>query len=521
MDESLASNHGVSKNRLNRRHFTAASAGAAAFLAGSRAIRSQDATPVGTPTGGTAGIQMETLASGLASPRFVVADGNTIYFTESGTGGETAVFENAGEGTPPAQSPVSATGLTGSFSKLEADGTVSVVADQFRSYTFGANGEIVGAAGLALDGHGKAYIAVGAPGPFISTIDLTGEEDVLYEVDLSSGEKRIIADLGQYELERNPDPVAIDSNLYGAVYHDGTVFVADSGGNDILAIDIASGEVSTFAVTGGLPAPFLPETGNPLRDGAREIDSVPAGIVLGPDDRLYVSYVTGGPFPTGIAPVDAFALDGTKSTYATGLTMVGDLAFSSDGTLYACIISSDFVTQAPGQVIRVSPDGNHSIVVDNLLVPNGICFDADDNLYVLNKVTGIPGGGELLKFTGVTAAPGDPMAPPGAGTPGAGDASPEASPIAAAEPVTVLFQDIEFVPATVTIPAGTDVVFTFENRGFLAHDFAIDDPHVFSGVLEGGQSTKLVVNLPAGTYTYYCTQVGHRASGMVGTLTAG
>src|SRR5699024_8501286 len=109
----------------------------------------------------------------------------------------------------------------------------------------------------------------------------------------------------------------------------------DAGGNDILAVDTASGSISTFAVTGGLDAPLM-EKGNPLRMSLTEIDSVPSCITQGPDDRLYASFVTGAPFPAGMAPVYAYALDGTQEVYATGLTMVGDLAFSSDGTLYAC-----------------------------------------------------------------------------------------------------------------------------------------------------------------------------------------
>jgi uncharacterized cupredoxin-like copper-binding protein len=46
----------------------------------------------------------------------------------------------------------------------------------------------------------------------------------------------------------------------------------------------------------------------------------------------------------------------------------------------------------------------------------------------------------------------------------------------------------------------------------------IDNPEVFSGDLAGGQSSEIVVNLPAGEYEFYCTIPGHAVSGMVGTL---
>lgn len=89
---------------------------------------------------------------------------------------------------------------------------------------------------------------------------------------------------------------------------------------------------------------------------------------------------------------------------------------------------------------------------------------------------------------------------------------------AAAEVVTVDLVDIAFVPNQITIPADTDVTFRFENKGAAPHDFKIDDPEVYSGSLSGGQSSEVVVNLPAGEYTFYCTVPGHRQAGMVGTL---
>lgn len=49
-----------------------------------------------------------------------------------------------------------------------------------------------------------------------------------------------------------------DCNVYGVAYREGIAYVADAGGNTVLAIDVASGEITTFAVTGGLDAPMLP-----------------------------------------------------------------------------------------------------------------------------------------------------------------------------------------------------------------------------------------------------------------------
>jgi uncharacterized cupredoxin-like copper-binding protein len=92
-------------------------------------------------------------------------------------------------------------------------------------------------------------------------------------------------------------------------------------------------------------------------------------------------------------------------------------------------------------------------------------------------------------------------------------ATPEAA--NASDVVVVEFVDIAFLPSDLTIPADTDVTFEFINNGGLIHNFMIDNPEVFSGDLAGGQSSEIVVNLPAGEYEFYCTIPGHAVSGMV------
>lgn len=497
-----------SRVRMTRRQAVTLAAIATGSLATSRSA-AQQATPVGTASE-PAALAPQILATGLLSPRFMALHGGHIYFTESGTGGEEPVFLNEVPGTPAPADPVSFTGLTGRLSRLEADETVTPIVSDFRSYTFGEMGEIVGAAGVAFDSEGMAYVAIGAPGPFVGMMTLLGDEGVVIKVDPTTGEKTTIANLVQYEIDNDPDPVTIDSNLYGMAFLDGSLYVADAGGNSIISVDVATGEMGTFAVPAGLPAPFM-VNGNPNRLNAQEIDSVPSTVVVGPDGRLYVSFVTGGPFPENFAPVWAYSLDGSHEVVAEGLTMVGDLAFSSDGTLYACIISTSFVKQQPGQVVRILADGSHEVVIDGLPVPNAIEFDEAGNLYVLTKVVGFPEGGELWRFAGVATAPGstpttDPQATPVAAGPGA------------SEPRSIAFIDTAFEPTTLTIPADMDITFNFVNTGFLAHDFHIDSPEINSGVLLNQEVSSVVVNLPAGEYTYYCTQIGHRALGMEGKL---
>lgn len=529
--------------RIDRRTFTIGAAASAAALSGgiAVAVRAQDATPAATSQFTLPeGVEALVLATGLNNPRFVKVIGDWIFFTEAGTGGDDALFATPAAGQEDTGDPVTTRGYNGTLKSIGPDLSEYTIVDDFISYTFGAV-EIVGASGLGFDDAGSAYVIVGAPGPYIGQIERTGEEAAVYKVDLATGEKTILADIGAYEIANNPDPFAIDSNPYGGTYADGLVYVADAGGNAIYTVNAETGEIAVFAVTGGLPAPFLGEAGSPLRGGAQEIDSVPSTVTQGPNGNFFVPFITGGPFPPGLAPVYEYAPDGTKTDFATGLTMASDIAFSSDGTAYVCIMSSNLLGGGAGQIVRIGADGSKSVVLDGLLAPIGIAFDAEDNLFVTHKGNGFPGEGELVRFTGVTAVEGTPFtlpateapASPEAATPAATEAaatpetteapveaSPAASPAAALPTdITIDMVDIKYEPATVTIPADTDVIVTLENKGALPHDFTIDELHVSSGIVPSGGKATVKINAPAGTYTYYCTQPGHRTAGMVGTLT--
>jgi plastocyanin len=101
-----------------------------------------------------------------------------------------------------------------------------------------------------------------------------------------------------------------------------------------------------------------------------------------------------------------------------------------------------------------------------------------------------------------------------------GGASTSASPAAAAATaVTLDTVDLKFQPADFTIAANTDVKVTMTNKGALPHDFTIDKPSVKSDAINGGQTTTFTLNLPPGTYDFYCSEPGHKAAGMVGKVT--
>jgi glucose/arabinose dehydrogenase/uncharacterized cupredoxin-like copper-binding protein len=102
-------------------------------------------------------------------------------------------------------------------------------------------------------------------------------------------------------------------------------------------------------------------------------------------------------------------------------------------------------------------------------------------------------------------------------TPTTGAASPIASPSGAGAQ-TITMVDIKFDPNALTIPANTDVTISLPNNGASMHNFSIDQLNISVDV-QPGQTGSVTINAPAGTYEFYCNVPGHKAAGMVGTLT--
>jgi len=104
----------------------------------------------------------------------------------------------------------------------------------------------------------------------------------------------------------------------------------------------------------------------------------------------------------------------------------------------------------------------------------------------------------------------------GCGGGGSGSAQPAGS-------IKVTLTEFKFDPSTISAPSGK-VVFYLDNAGTTSHDLIIRDSSNNridgSELISAGDSFVFTVNsIPAGTYTYFCDQSGHEASGMKGTLT--
>jgi len=69
-----------------------------------------------------------------------------------------------------------------------------------------------------------------------------------------------------------------------------------------------------------------------------------------------------------------------------------------------------------------------------------------------------------------------------------------------------------------SVAAGT-ITFAIKNDGPPPHNLASPGLKKVSETIDAGATTKLTVDLKAGTYTYICNVPGHEQLGMKGTLT--
>ena len=246
---------------------------------------------------------------------------------------------------------------------------------------------------ISFHGRGGAYVTMGLPGtPAVR--DLLSPQLALSGRLLKiapSGRIKEIADPVSYEATFNPDQSSIvDSNPYGVLALPGRQIVADAGGNSVLEV-AANGAISTLAAFGARP--------NRLPIGPPFVESVETAIAQGSDGALYVSELTGAPFPTGFARIHRIAADGTTSVYASGLTAVVDLAFGKDGALYALQHGSCGPFFAcPGSIVRVNaPSGPHPVVYAGLSRPSAFTIGPDGAFYVSNNGAS-SGIGEVLRI---------------------------------------------------------------------------------------------------------------------------
>lgn len=200
-------------------------------------------------------------------------------------------------------------------------------------------------------------------------------------------------DVAQREFDHNPDGAGIDSNPWRFTHDGSTRLVTDAAANALQVAD-ADGNVTTRAT-------FASRVFSPVRP----TEAVPTGVAVGPDGAAYVGELTGFPFPGGQARVHRVAADGTQSVYASGFTMIIDLAFDAGGNLFVLEYDTNGLL-APGSAGRLSRVAAGSGAVDvvwtaGLVNPTGLAIGADGSVYVSNHGNAGAGLGDVLRISPV------------------------------------------------------------------------------------------------------------------------
>ncbi|MFW6174556.1 MAG: ScyD/ScyE family protein [Chloroflexota bacterium] len=288
-----------------------------------------------------------------------------------------------------------AEGAGGRILEVAPDGTVTEILTGIPTTTGMVEGqEETTGVSTAIEMDGTYYYVVGE--------DLEGDVDgmeSLYE--FTPGEDpELIADLGEYERANNTDDGTTPdgepdllSNPYDLVAAPmGGFFVSDAGANAVLHVT-ESGDITPYAI--------FPDRANPMSGTAGEptMDVVPTGLEIGPDDSLYMTSLTGFPYPSGEARVyritdlngDGDATDGGEiRIFAQGLTTATDLAFDSDGSILVTEFSTDMLAEEPqpGRLMRYRA-GSLSTVAEDLPSPTSVVVGEDENIYASLELAGI------------------------------------------------------------------------------------------------------------------------------------
>ncbi|MGK7936157.1 MAG: ScyD/ScyE family protein [Xenococcaceae cyanobacterium] len=136
------------------------------------------------------------------------------------------------------------------------------------------------------------------------------------------------------------------------------------------------------------------------------MQSVPTSVVIGPDGALYVTELTGFPFPQNGARIYRLD-DGTLEIFLDGFTNPIDLAFAPNGDLYVLeyATNSTLSGDPTGALIQVKPNGDRTTILsDELINPTALAIAPDNSIYISNQAF-LPGEGEILRVQVSTPEP--------------------------------------------------------------------------------------------------------------------
>ena len=291
----------------------------------------------------------EVVLGNIDSPRgiSVDADGNLLVAV-AGSGGDTAFTMAGPEGETTAQ-----LGLTGRIVSIAPDGTATDVISAMPSYGLGT--EVLGAYRAIRNGDSLWVVFSGTAQANIGAY----WTDSVVEFDAATLAVRHVINLNNIEATLNPDGNVYDTNVSDIAWGaDGTLYITDAGGNDLLSWTEEDGLQVVQA---------WPE--NP----------VPTSIEVAENGDLYIGFLGAGLAP-GAGAIEHWSNGELVETFS-GLNAVSDILLDGD-TLYAVqlVVFGD-QGPGPGSVVTVTADGV-TPVAEGLPAPFAIAKGPDGSLYV-------------------------------------------------------------------------------------------------------------------------------------------
>ncbi|MBI1259504.1 MAG: ScyD/ScyE family protein [Chloroflexi bacterium] len=309
----------------------------------------------------------EVILSDLGSPRGIAfdSDGNLLVAV-AGTGGEIVISMAGPEGEAATH-----IGLTGRVISLAPDGTATDRISGFPSYAMAA--ETVGLYRVIPNGDSLWVVYSGSGEANIGGF----WTDSVVEYDAQTLAVKTIINLNAFEAAHDPDGAGYNTNVSDIAWGtDGTMFITDAGGNDLLS----------WTADGGLQLVH-----------AWTDDPVPTSVEVAANGDLYVGFL-GAAMAPGAGRIEHWSGDHLVETFG-GLNNVSDILLDGD-TLYAVQLAV-FGAQGPGpgSVVKVTADGATPIA-EGLPAPFGIAKGKDGALYVSFGTAFVPEGtGGVLKLT--------------------------------------------------------------------------------------------------------------------------
>lgn len=305
----------------------------------------------------------ELVVGDLGAPRGLAFDTNgNLLVAVAGTGGETSFTLPGPDGVQPVNA-----GLSGRVVSVAPDGTASDRIAGLPSYAFpmetgGVYRIIPHGASLWLlfsgtgSGNTGAYWA-----------------DSVVEYDAATLVVRRVINLNDFEFTNDPDGNGYDTNVADIAWDsDGTMYIVNAGGNDLLS----------WTAEGGLQLVH-----------AWSDNPVPTSIEVAENGDLYIGFLGAGMAP-GAGKIERWSGGELVETFS-GLNTVTDVLLDGN-TLYAVQLTV-FTDQGPGpgSVVIVTADGV-TPVAEGLIAPFGIAQGTDGALYVtfgtLAFAPGVTGG---------------------------------------------------------------------------------------------------------------------------------